>query len=160
MSASASSPPVIPEIIQRYLAGASVQDLARENSVCPRTIYNWMLREKGDEYDSMITEMLINRIADADVRLELADDAVQIARAREAARYARMDFERRRPLLYGPKQQIQQDTSISITIQQLTPQPVVSDPTIIETKPLTTQLLTDQGSDAYVGPPTDGQDKT
>lgn len=139
MSQPVTAPPSIPEIIQRYLTGASVQDLARESAVSPRTIYNWMMKEKGADYDDMITDMLINRIADADARLELAEDAVQIARARETARFARMDFERRRPLLYGPKQQIQKDTTVRVIYHDPTPLPVVVEPVVIDASLISAQ---------------------
>lgn len=160
MSAAAvSARPDMLAIVERYRRGESMQVLARENGVTRGAIYKWLLAATGAEHDELVTDCLINRVADADEMLETAPDAVNISRAREIARFARMDLERRRPLLYGPKQQIQQDTSISITIQQLTPQPVVSGPTIIEANQLSPQHLTDQQSEAYEGPATDGESK-
>lgn len=117
--------PALPDIIQRYLNGESLQDLAREHHKHPRTLYRWMLTECGPEYEAIVTECLSNRIADADVMLMEGEDSCQIARARELAKFARMDFERRRPKLYGPKQEIEVDNKISVTIQRFTPPPVV-----------------------------------
>jgi hypothetical protein len=48
--------------------------------------------------------MLVNRVADGDEKLEDAKDVLEIQRAREIVKFARMDFERRRPALYGVKQ--------------------------------------------------------
>lgn len=94
-------------LISRYLSGESVQTLAAEAGKHRATIYRWMLAGLGDkDYHDVVTECLVTRIADADQRLETAADGCDIARAREMARFARMDFERRRPALYGQKQEI------------------------------------------------------
>lgn len=94
--------PSVPDIIQRYLAGESLQAIAPDYQVATRTLYRWILSGIGDQqYQQLVTQLLVDRVADADVRLETANDACQIARAREIARFARMDLERRRPKLYG-----------------------------------------------------------
>jgi hypothetical protein len=108
--------PNIPEIVRRYLAGESVQEIAVDEAVTGgrkvtrRTIYRWMLGGVGDEkYGELVTEALVNRVADADDDLDearTARDPIAMAAARETARFARMDFERRRPALYGPKQEV------------------------------------------------------
>jgi transposase-like protein len=117
--------PDLPSIVQRYLNGESLFVIAKESQVASRTLYRWMLAECGSQYDEVITHCLVNRIADADERLESAADSCQVARAREMAKFARMDFERRRPKLYGPKQEVQTDNTIRVIIQRDRPQPVV-----------------------------------
>lgn len=109
--------PPIPSVVQQYLNGQSIQELAQQYQRCHRTIYHWLLKECGPDYDDTVTDALIARIADADLQLEEAQSPLQIARAREVAKFARMDFERRRPKLYGPKQEIQQDTTIRVVIE-------------------------------------------
>jgi transposase-like protein len=95
----------VPEIVERYLAGESLQILAAEHAVSRQTLYNWMLSGLGDRaYKDLVTTCLINRIAESDQDLDSASSALDIARAREKARFARMDFERRRPSLYGQQQ--------------------------------------------------------
>jgi len=122
------SPPPLPDIIQRYLNGESLQLLADEYSVARQTLYRWMLTGVGDrQYESLITDALVYRIADADQTLEDSRDQCDIARARERMRFTRMDFERRRPKLYGPKQEIQTDSKITVVVQRQTPQPVVGE---------------------------------
>ncbi len=113
----------LPEIIKRYRAGESMLNIAKDSTVKARQLYNWLLDELGPDYEKIQTECLINRIADADQRLEESSDALQVSRAREIARYARMDFERRRPHLYGPKQEIKQDTSVTVIVQMVAPEP-------------------------------------
>jgi transcriptional regulator with XRE-family HTH domain len=107
--AIAESTPNIPEIVRRYANGESMQTLAAEHGVNRTTIYRWMLSEQGDKHAETVTQVLINRVAEADHRLEVAEDVCNIARAREMARFARMDLERRRPTLYGQRQQITHD---------------------------------------------------
>jgi hypothetical protein len=117
----------LPEIIQRYRAGESMLTIAKESCVKSRQLYNWVMAEAGEEYQAIQTECLLNRVSDADDMLMKAEDMLQVARAREIARYSRMDLERRRPHLYGPKQEIKQDTTITVIVQRQTPQPVVGE---------------------------------
>ena len=97
----------VPEYIKRYIAGESMQVLAAELGCNRATLYRHMLTDLGEQqHHDLITAMLVTRIAEADDRLEEAQDAVATSRAREQARFARMDYERRRPLLYGSRQQL------------------------------------------------------
>lgn len=104
----------LPRIVERYLDGESIQVLAAENAVHHDTLYHWMLAGLGDkQYYDVVTRALVKRIADADRMLMEARDPVAISKAREIARYARMDFERRRPGLYGQKQ-------LNVTVSEVT----------------------------------------
>lgn len=126
------SPLPLPDIIQRYLNGESMQEIAKDSRTASRTLYRWMLTDAGPEYDNIITHCLTNRIADADELLDTAQDSCQVARAREIAKFARMDFERRRPKLYGPKQEINTDSKITVIVQRQTPQQVVGQTVEVE----------------------------
>lgn len=117
-------PPSIPEIVQRYRNGESIPSLAKDCGKSRFTIYKWMLKDLGPDYHDLVTDCLIRRISDADDELETAKDMLNSTRAERIARFARLDFERRRPLLYGPKQHVQTDNRIEIHINR-TPQPVV-----------------------------------
>ena len=132
LSMSQTSPslpaPVIPDLVQRYLDGETILSLAAEHSTSYRTIYRWMLAETGEQYADLITHALVNRIADADQQMDSARDTCQLARAREQAKFARMDFERRRPKLYGPKQEVSVDEKITVIVQRhQPPQDIVID---------------------------------
>jgi transposase len=100
-----STPPDLPLIVHRYLNGESIQDIAKDFGVVRRTIYNWLHRSHSDpEYKELQRQAYVARIADADDALHTATDAVLIARAREEAKFARWDAERRLPDLFGLKQ--------------------------------------------------------
>ena len=109
--------PALPDSIRRYASGESIQDIALDQRVHRATLYRWMLAGTGDkQYSDLVTHCLVQRVADADEQLEKARDPCDIARARETARYARMDLERRRPALYGSKPD-QAGVSFTVVIQ-------------------------------------------
>ncbi len=109
----------LPDIIRRYYNGESMQTLAKEAQTNRATLYRWMLSGIGDQdYEELITGCLINRIVESDEKLETAPDSCNIARAREMARFSRMDLERRRPHLYGPKTEVKQDTQITVIVHR------------------------------------------
>lgn len=84
--------------------GKPLGQIAKEMGVGKRDLYRWMLSGVGDErYQEIVTQCLVCRIADADEELENAKDQLEVQKYREVARFARMDFERRRPGLYGQK---------------------------------------------------------
>jgi hypothetical protein len=116
--------PTVPEMVERYLNGESMQVLGKECGKGRRTIYKWMFSEVGGEkFREVVTECLINRMADADDALEAAvvagADAATISGRREMCRFARMDFERRRPALYGVKQDVGAGPAVIIQIANL-----------------------------------------
>lgn len=114
----------LPEIVRRYASGESVQALAAESGVHRATLYRWMLAGVGDkDYSDLVTHCLVQRVADADEALATAREPCDIARARETARFARMDLERRRPALYGVKQEAA-GTTINVQIVQFSELPV------------------------------------
>lgn len=131
----------LPDVVKRYLSGESLTSLAQELGIARRTIYNWLHRECGNDetYRELQRQVYVGRIADADEMLESASDAVHIARAREIARYARWDAERRLPHLFGPKSEVKSDTSIKVIIERSTPQPVVVGPVAGEVVELSAQ---------------------
>lgn len=98
---------LVQSVVSSYQLGESPQDIAARHGISTRSVYHLMMAGAGPEYDGMITSMLVSRIAEADEMLRDAADPVQIARAREMARYARMDYERRRPALYGQRTQVE-----------------------------------------------------
>ena len=85
-----------------------MKQIAKDMGATTRNLYRFMLTGLGDEkYQELVTQCLVCRIADADDELEKARDQVEVQKWREIARFARLDFERRRPQLYGPKATVQ-----------------------------------------------------
>ena len=117
----------LPDVLDAYVnKGQSLQEKANEIGVSRRTLYNWLLTDLGkDKYQEVVTQALVNRIADADQSLHDAADSLHVARAREEARYSRMDFERRRPHLYGQKQELTVAVAPILNIS-VVPQPQIA----------------------------------
>jgi hypothetical protein len=143
-SEQSSTAPNIPDIVRRYLSGESLQTIAQESELSVRTLYRWMLSECGPEYDDVVTQAIINRIAEADLKLAFASDSCQVARAREMARFARMDFERRRPKLYGQKSEMSVDKQVTVVIQRDQPKAIDVSPLAISSSVASHRLENDE----------------
>ena len=97
----------MPELVARYAEGrTSLRKLAAELGVDHKVLYKWLLAETGDAHAEVVTSCLVARIADADEDLENAVGKVDVAKRTAQAKFARLDFERRRPNLYGVKQEV------------------------------------------------------
>lgn len=101
-------PPAMEEVVRRYGDGESLQVLAKElgirDEALRQRVRTWVLTGQGDEaYRDLVTRALAARVVEADEKLEAADDSVEVNKYAHVARFARVDFERRRPELYGAK---------------------------------------------------------
>ena len=101
----AKDDPDLHEVVRRWSTGeATVDELARERGVSHRAIYKFMLSGLGDaKYADVVTDALVARISDADEKLGAAETYVDVSKYSQLGKFARMDFERRRPALYGAK---------------------------------------------------------
>lgn len=122
--AESLTPANLPEIIQRYIDGESIQTIAADAHVARRTIYKWMHRVGDKDYYDLVTDALVTRLADADHALSTAETMGHIARASHEARFTRWDLERRRPHLFGQKIENKHEVGITVIVQRATPQPV------------------------------------
>jgi hypothetical protein len=135
----------LPEIVRRYSEGVSIKTLAAEYDVARMTIYRWMLSALGEgEYESVVTSALIARIAEADQELDDSRDNVAVTRAYAKCRLTRQDFERRRPKLYGQKQELEIDKTVHVHVHRdQTPQPVDPAGRVVDVTP---KAVEDKGS--------------
>lgn len=119
-----------PSAIRRYLDGESIQMLAKEAGITPQGMYyrikRYLLSYDGGEqaYYDLVTQALAHHVAEADWRCRTATDTLEYARAREDQKYSRWDYERRRPKLYGQRQEITEDKTIRVIIDDRSPLPV------------------------------------
>ncbi|SLM46771.1 protein of unknown function [Nitrospira japonica] len=119
-------------IAARYRAGESLKLIGQSYGVTDEAVRQrlekWALAGHGDtEFGQMVTDYLVENAIQAKDRMVNASDVLGLARGREEVRYWLWMLERRRPKLYGPKQHIEQDTAVTITINR-TPPPVVNAP--------------------------------
>lgn len=97
--------------IERYACGDSLSHMAKEVGVTVESLRKRFLRYclsgKADkDYADLVTDTLVAKIADADEMMYSASSMAEITRAEKFMRYTRMDFERRRPHLYGQRAEI------------------------------------------------------
>ena len=118
--------PIRPEIVSQALldhsGGYSLRDIASTLGLSYESLRIWMLRDQPKAYRAAQEIGLISRIVYSDKQLDDATNALDIARAREAAKFARWDAERRLPHLFGQKQEVThniQQPVLNITIVQM-----------------------------------------
>lgn len=121
-------------ILHRYLSGESVSTLASEHglsTVSRRALYDWLYGAiPAGDHEPLVTRALIGRIADSDEEMDRAVSKLDIVRAREKMRFSRMDFERRRPNLYGQQTYSSEEKKLTIVVKR------DIEPRIIESTPL------------------------
>jgi hypothetical protein len=109
LSSSERKAELLPVLVEKFATGEyGMRQLAAEHGLSRVTLYKWLLSAVGDAaYKDLVTDALVARIAEADEDLDGAKSVLEVQKAREKARFARMDFERRRPSLYGVKQEVE-----------------------------------------------------
>ena len=103
--------------LQAYAEGYTLQEIAEQYKVSKVAIRAWLLDEVPEQYHKTQTAGLLQRIAEADDSIEEAKetrDLIILACGREQAKFARMDLERRRPHLYGQRQEITVDHRVTV----------------------------------------------
>ena len=111
--------PQLPDVVERFRNGESVQQIAVGNRAGIRTIYRHLLRELGPDYHAIQRDLLVARIADSDQMLLEATNAWEVNRAIACAKFSRFDYERRAADDFGPKQAVAQD--VRVTIRDIRP---------------------------------------
>lgn len=102
-------PDQLPAIRERYLANERLEDIAKDFGVTGRTIYNWLIKPTDNQtVEDAQTDLLIGRMYDAEEEIAQAPDMLSFHKAHARAKLAHLTLERRRPQLYGPKQEVTQ----------------------------------------------------
>ena len=100
-----TDPEKIKAVLQDYADGATFDQLAKVHGVSRQAIYAWTLGNLApDGCEALIRRSLTARIAKGDALLDNGSVPLDITRGREIARFARMDYERLRPAIYGQAQ--------------------------------------------------------
>jgi len=119
---------VMVDILSRYANGDNLDMLADEHGVSRATIYLWLLGGTVDStHAELVTAALTSRAMRADRALDEAKTAIDVARAREQARFARLDLERRRPAIYGQQSKLVHEVGPQLAERLLASQQRVKD---------------------------------
>ena len=103
-------------VLDRYINGEQVANIAPEYGVSDVTIYALLLREHQDAWKDIQTARALARLEKAQDDLETANDALSLARARERVRSAQWELERLMRRIYGQNQEVSGQAPISISI--------------------------------------------
>jgi len=130
---SIAVPPPLPEIVQQYLNGKTIAELAKEHKRCRATLYNWIHSEAADrQYPDLVKAAIVTRYADCEDSVESASTMLDYVRARELLASAKFQLERRLKM-FAMKQESTTDTTIRVLIA---PVPSRDKPLDLPCKPL------------------------
>jgi hypothetical protein len=93
-------------VLDRYINGEQVANIAPEYGVSDVTIYALLLREHQEAWKDIQTARALARLEQSQDELQTAPDALSLARARERVRSAQWELERLFSRLYGQKQEV------------------------------------------------------
>lgn len=98
------------EKIARALAGIeqgkTLAEIGQEFGVSLSAVHQFLLGNVPEKYRALQERGLIARITEADEKLENASNHLEVARAREIAKFRRWDAERRLKSLFAPSQEV------------------------------------------------------
>ena len=96
----------IQTILQRYIAGATSTEIAKDLNVTRQGLAWWMRKHAEEDWKEAQVIQAIERKEKAQEQLDDAPDALSLARARESLRSAQWDLERVCSRIFGPKQEV------------------------------------------------------
>lgn len=122
----------LPAIAARYRAGESLTRIGQRYGVTDEAVRQrlekWALAGHGDtEFGQMVTDYLVENAIQAKERMIKATDVLGVARGREEVKFWLWMLERRRPKLYGPKQHVQDDRTVTVIYRDPTPRLIASE---------------------------------
>jgi hypothetical protein len=103
-------------VLTRYINGEQVAQMAPEYGVSDVTIYALLLRDHEEDWKEVQRARALARLERAQNELEVAPDALSLARARERVRSAQWELERLLRRIYGQDQVAEQAGRVSITL--------------------------------------------
>jgi hypothetical protein len=104
------------QVLERYINGEQVAQMAPEYGVSDVTIYALLLREHEDDWKEVQKARALARKERAEEKCRTAPDALSLARAREELRSAQWELERLLRRLYGQDQQANVGAVVQINI--------------------------------------------
>lgn len=91
-------------VLDRYMAGEKIVDIAKDYSCTDAVVYHWLLRVAEDDWKSSQAAKAMADYEKAKEGLDTASDALSLARARERVRASQWELERVLRRIYGTDQ--------------------------------------------------------
>ena len=134
------------EVLELYLTEANTSQIAKRYGVRRKTLVGWLREVAPKEWKRVQTVRAEIRKEDGNENIEVAPDALSLARAREMIRSAQWDLERLDAENYGQKQEIThnintdlgdrlrraRERTIDAQVIDVAPQPLQSSTTITD----------------------------
>ena len=105
-------------ILERYIAGASSTEIAKDLGVTRQGLAWWMRKHAEEDWKEAQVIQAVERKEKAESELETATDALSLARGREQLRSAQWDLERVCSRIFGVKQEVTVDINHHISVDQ------------------------------------------
>ena len=103
-------------VLERYINGEQVAQMAPDYGVSDVTIYALLLREREEDWKEVQRARALARLERAQGEMETAPDVLSLARARERVKSAQWELERLLRRLYGQDQQADSGGKLSIVL--------------------------------------------
>jgi hypothetical protein len=105
------------DILKRYLSDESTQTIAGSYGVTRQALVQWLLRNAEEPWKEAQVARAIARKEKAEDEMELAQDPLTLARARELLKAAQWDLERTCRRIYGEDRLPESVIAPTLTIQ-------------------------------------------
>ena len=103
------------KVIQQYLEDRTTAEIAKRAGVHRSGLHQWLLRNCEEQWREAQIARALSAHEEAKDNLSVANDALSLARAREALRSAQWELERLFSRLYGPKQEVTHTGTVTVT---------------------------------------------
>ena len=105
-------------VLDAYINGEQVKNIAPQYGVSDVTIYALLLREHQESWKDIQTARALARLERSQDEIRNSQDALSLARAREEVRSAQWELERLLNRLYAVKQEVTVDINHHISVDQ------------------------------------------
>ena len=93
-------------VLDRYLTESTTSQIAYDYGVSRKTLVRWLVEQRPEQWKKIQVIRALCRKEDGDEGIEVACDALSLARAREQLRSGQWDLERLDSKNYAPKQEV------------------------------------------------------
>ena len=105
-----------PAILQRMLTERTTGAIAADYGIARKALTRWLRTKYPEQWREIMLIRALARKEDSDDGMEVAEDALSLARARERLRSAQFDLERLDSDTWGQKDKVQIDQTVTFAV--------------------------------------------
>ena len=95
------------EVLAEYLAAVTTSSIAARYNVSRKALVGWLREKRPEQWKRVQVLRALIRKEDSEEGLEVANDSLSLARARELLKASQFDLERLDPSTWGQSQQVE-----------------------------------------------------